>query len=401
MPAHRSRRRGPFVRPRRRGAVVVALATTLALVLAACASGDADLEASTPSPEQGSEEGREDPAAPDESEPASDGSASEDPDPDEPDEPDESDESDEADEVEPREPDVDPAEVGADELGVVPVLMYHQLRDGGGSAWDMSEEEFRAELVWLFDHDYVPITTAAFARGEIDVPAGYRPVVLTFDDSTRSQAHLDEDGGFAPDTSMGILIDVAADYDHVEPVASLYVITSSLFGGGADGPAIVAALHDAGMEIGNHSHTHANLRSLDASGVQTELAQNVAMVRNLVPGAEVTTLSLPLGIYPEDAGLAVRGSADGVEYEHDAVLQVGYTPAVSPFHAGFDGASVARIQTHPDPDFEFGSTWWLEQMEAGGSWSPYVSDGNPATISFPAERADDLHPDLRERANPY
>jgi hypothetical protein len=373
--------------PRPRGATLAALVAALALVLTACAAGG-DV-ASDDAPPTAEQEPEPEPDEPELSEPEPDEPEPEDPEPDEPED------------VEPEEPDVDPAEVGADELGVVPVLMYHQLRDGGGSAWDMSPEEFRAELTWLFDNDYVPITTAAFARGEIDVPAGYRPVVLTFDDSTRSQAYLDEDGEMAPDTSMGILIDVAADYDHVEPVASLYVITSSLFGGGADGPDIVAALHDLGMEIGNHSHTHANLRSLDAAGVQAELAQNVATVRDLVPGADVTTLSLPLGIYPDDTGLAVRGSADGVDYEHDAVLQVGYTPATSPFHAEFDGASVARIQTHPDPDFEFGSTWWLAQMEAGGSWSPYVSDGNPDTISFPADRSDDLHPDLDDRANPY
>lgn len=375
----------PTHRPHRRAAVLAALVTTLALVLTACASGDAPEVEDPPPSEEEPDATEEDTAAADEpDEPETEESEPEDPAPDEP-----------------QEPAVDPAEVGADELGVVPVLMYHQLRDGGGSAWDMSPEEFRAELVWLFDNDYVPITTAAFARGEIDVPAGYRPVVLTFDDSTRSQAYLDEDGQMAADTSMGILIDVAADYEHVEPVASLYVITSSLFGGGTDGPDIVAALHDLGMEIGNHSHTHANLRSLDTSGVQSELAQNVTAVRDIVPDAEVTTLSLPLGIYPEDSDLAVRGSADGVDYEHDAVLQVGYTPAASPFHAEFDGAAVARIQTHPDPDFEFGSTWWLDQMEGGGSWSPYVSDGNPDTISFPADRAEELHPDLADRANPY
>ena len=379
MPAHRSHRRA---------VVLAALITTLALVLTACASSDdPEVEDPPPSGEEPDETEDDIAAADDEAEP--DGSETEESEPDEP-EPDE-----------PQEPDVDPAEVGADELGVVPVLMYHQLRDGGGSAWDMSPEEFRAELEWLFDNDYVPITAAAFARGEIDGPAGYRPVELTFDDSTRSQAYLDEDGEMAADTSMGILIDVAADYDHVEPVASLYVITSSLFGGGTDGPDILAALHDLGMEIGNHSHTHANLRSLDASGVQSELAEPLLVIRGLIPDAEVTTLSLPLGIYPDDTQLAVRGSADGVDYEHDAVLQVGYTPATSPFHAEFDGAGVARIQTHPDPDFEFGSTWWLAQMEDGGSWSPYVSDGNPETISFPADRADELHPDLADRANPY
>ncbi len=298
-------------------------------------------------------------------------------------------------------PAVDPAEVEADELGLVPVLMYHQLREGGGSDWDLSPEEFRAELVRLFDSGYVPITTAQYVTGEFDLPAGLSPVVLTFDDSTRSQARLAEDGTFAPDTSMGILVDVAADFEHVEPIASLYVITSSLFGGGSDGPDIVRALHEHGMEIGNHTHTHPNLRSLDAAGVQAELAGNVRIVRELVGDVEVASLALPLGIYPDDPALAVRGSADGTEYHHLAVLQVGYTPNVSPFHADFDGAAVARIQTHADPDFEFGSAWWLDQLDRGASYRRYVSDGDPSRISFPAERADELAPAFRDRANPY
>jgi hypothetical protein len=108
------------------------------------------------------------------------------------------------------EPPVDPAEVGANELGVVPVLMYHQLREDGGSVYDMTEEEYRQELEWLFDNGYRPITTAQLARGEIDVPAGTKPVVLTYDDSTASQAQLTADGELDPATSLGILVEIAA-----------------------------------------------------------------------------------------------------------------------------------------------------------------------------------------------
>ena len=359
------------------------VATALAaLLLAGCAGSDGDAEAT------GEQQGTVDPA-PDDSDDSDDsadaGEASQDAEPADP---------------EPAPPAVDPAEVGADELGQIPVLMYHQLRDGGGSEWDMSQEEFRAELTQLFAAGYVPIRVIDLARGEIDVPAGSSPVVLTFDDSTRSQAYLDEDGNIAPDSSIGILIEVAAEFD-VDPVASLYVITSSLFGGTADGPDIVAHLHELGMEIGNHSHTHPNLRSLDAARVQDELATNVAEVRSIVPDAEVATLSLPLGIFPEDSSLAVAGSSPAGSYANEGVLLVGYNPAPSPFAVGFDPLAIPRIQTHPDVAYQFGSAWWLEQLEAGGSNRRYVSDGNPDTISFPADRADDLDPAFADRANPY
>jgi hypothetical protein len=296
---------------------------------------------------------------------------------------------------------VDPAEVGADELGVVPVMMYHQIREDGGSEWDMSPDEFRAELTRLFDMGFVPIRTVDLVRGEIDIPAGRSPVVLTFDDSPRNQARLDEDGRWAENTAMAILTEVATRYPDVEPVASFYLITSSMFGAVADTPDIVRALHEGGIELGNHTHTHANLRALDAAGVQQELARNVAEITDIVPDAEVVTLSLPFGISPEDRDLLAEGSSEEGSYTNEGVLLVGDRPAPSPFHADFQPLSIPRIKTLPDPTDEFGSAWWLDILASSDNWRPYVSDGDPNTISFPEDRAEDLDPAYEDRANPY
>jgi hypothetical protein len=302
-------------------------------------------------------------------------------------------------------PDVDPAEVGADELGLVPVLMYHQLNEDGGSEYDLTPEEYTAELEWLFDNGYRPVTTTQLVRGEIDVPAGTTPVVLTYDDSTASQAQLTDDGELAPDTALGILVEVASRYDDVEPRASVYSITSSLFGGTPAGEEVLAVLHELGMELGNHTHGHPSLASLDDDGVQEELARNVAETVARVPDAEVVTLSLPLGIFPENRALAVSGSAPSGDYENEGVLLVGANPAPSPFHADFDAAAIPRIRSSPswqdgdEPDY--GSRFWLGLLDRGETYRPYVSDGNPETISFPADRAEELDGALEDRANPY
>jgi hypothetical protein len=302
-------------------------------------------------------------------------------------------------------PPADPAEVGADELGLVPVLMYHQLREDGGSEYDLTPAEYTAELEWLFDNGYRPITTTQLARGEIDVPAGTTPVVLTYDDSTVSQAQLTDDGELDPDTALGILVEVAERYDEVEPRASVYSITSSLFGGTPEGEQVLAVLHDLGMELGNHTHGHPSLASIDDAGVQEELARNIAVTTELVPDAEVVTLSLPLGIFPENRELAVRGSAPSGDYENEGVLLVGANPAPSPFHAEFDPHAIPRIRSSPswqegeEPDY--GSAFWLGLLERGETYRRYVSDGNPDTISFPADRAEELAAEFEDRANPY
>jgi hypothetical protein len=101
---------------------------------------------------------------------------------------------------------VDPADVGANELGEIPVLMYHRVLPGGGGEYDRTPEDFRAELEYLYENDYRPIRTIDLVRGEIDVPAGTTPVVLTFDDSTVEQLAFDDDGEIARDTAVGILL---------------------------------------------------------------------------------------------------------------------------------------------------------------------------------------------------
>jgi peptidoglycan/xylan/chitin deacetylase (PgdA/CDA1 family) len=299
------------------------------------------------------------------------------------------------------EPAVDPAEVAANELGEIPVLMYHRILPDGGSEYDLTPDEFRGELEWLYEHDYRPITTAQLGRGEIDVPAGTTPVVLTFDDSTREQIAYTEDGEISPDTAVGIMLEVAERHEE-DITGSFYVITSSLFGGTSVGPDLLRELHDLGFEIGNHTHDHHPLNSLDATGVQEQLARNVATVHEHVPDAEVATLSLPLGIRPDPVEQAFEGEHGGTSYRNEVILLVGAHPTPSPFHAEWS-PQVPRIRSSPSWDGgepDYGSAFWLEVLENHPE-RKYVSDGDPDRISFPADLEDQLHADHAELANPY
>jgi hypothetical protein len=154
--------------------------------------------------------------------------------------------------------------------------------------------------------------------------------------------------------------------------------------------------------VANHTHGHSNLRSLDAEGVQRELATNVAVIREHVPDAEVATFSLPFGIRPDPVELAFEGSYDGTDYVNEIILLVGAHPTPSPFHADWS-PQVPRIRSSPSWDGgepDYGSAFWLEVLENNPD-RKYVSDGDPDRISFPAELEDQLHPDVADRANPY
>lgn len=365
--------------------VVVLLVCALALAMAACAGPATEPEglaepAPDPPPEppaaadEAAEPAPEDPAAP----ASGDGGEPEGGEPEGP----------------------DPSEIGANELGLVPVLMYHRLLPGGGGEYDLTPEEFRAELSRLHEEGYRPVRLTDVIHGELDIPAGTSPVVLTFDDATREQAALD-DGDIAADTAIGILLDFAAAHPEFPAVASLFV-NAGPFGGGADSGDIMRRLHELGFELGNHTHGHARLDRLDADEVRRELARGVAAINDAVPGADVTTLSLPFGIWPEPRDLAYEGEWEGTSFHHEGILLVGAGPAPSPFDGEFDALAIPRIRSAPwqggDPDYASG--YWLDWL-AEHPDRRYVSDGDPSRISFPRDQAERLAPEHADRANPY
>ena len=274
---------------------------------------------------------------------------------------------------------VRPADVHANELGSIPVLMYHRLVAHPASVYDRTPDDFRAELERLAREGYVPITTAELAAGRIDIPAGAHPVVLTFDDGDPSTITLGPDGAPAPGSAVRILLDVAAANPGFRPVASIYV-NAAPFGGGEAGNRALRWLHDNGFEIGNHTFGHTNLRSASATKAQEDIAKGDTFIRDAVPGAVPSTLALPFGARPRDANLALHGPG----YDYTAALLVGSNPAPSPFSADFTPNAVPRIRSQgaDGKDAQFGSTAWLDKLAAAPA-SRYTSDGNPDVISYP------------------
>jgi peptidoglycan/xylan/chitin deacetylase (PgdA/CDA1 family) len=274
---------------------------------------------------------------------------------------------------------VRPADVHANELGAIPVLMYHRLTTSPRSVYDRTPDDFRAELERLAREGYVPVTTAEMVSGRIDVPAGKHPVVLTFDDGDPTTITLGQDGEPAAGTAVRILLDVAAATPGFRPVASMYV-NADAYGGGAAGERALRWLHEHGFEIGNHTYGHTNLRSTSAAQAQRDIARGDAYIRAAVPGSVPATLALPFGARPREATLAVKGPG----YEYTGALLVGSNPAPSPFSADFVPHAIPRIRSQgPEgAESEFGSSVWLDKLAANPA-GRYTSDGNPDVISYP------------------
>ena len=294
----------------------------------------------------------------------------------------------------------DARSVRANELGVVPVLMYHQIRADGGGDYDLTAAQFRAELERLHREGYRPVRAVDLVTGRMDIPAGTSPVVLTFDDSTKEQLAYTSGKKIKADTAIGILLDFAKKYPDFEPAGTFYV-NREPFAGVAEGDEMLRWLHENGFEVANHTLDHIPLRG-SATEVQRQLATGKKLIVDAVPGADVRTLALPLGVMPEPPTLARRGSWNGISYEHAGVFLVGAEPAPSPFAASFRPGAIPRIRTAPPGarDGDFGSAFWLDELKAHPE-RRFVSDGDLGKISFPRARAGDLAPRFRAKANPY
>lgn len=274
--------------------------------------------------------------------------------------------------------------MGANELGDVPVIMYHRITTTPTSVYDRTPEDFRAELERLAAENYVPVTATEYATGRFDLPAGAHPVVLTFDDGSATQFTVDGSGEPAPGTATRILLDVAAEHPGFRPTATFYVFDPPFEE--PTGRRSLTWLHQHGFEIGNHTLDHPNLGGITGAEAQRQIAGMQRVITDAVPDAAVRSIALPLGAHPDDERLATAGSADGTTYRHDSVLLVGSNPAPSPWSADFDPANVPRIRSQAATGTEarFGSTAWLDEL-AAHPVRRYTSDGDPNRISAPAD----------------
>jgi peptidoglycan/xylan/chitin deacetylase (PgdA/CDA1 family) len=239
-------------------------------------------------------------------------------------------------------------------FGDVLVLEYHAIGRPEGR-WTRTPENFRRDMEYLIAHGYYPVNLIDVVRRNLGhVPAGRRPVVLTFDDSSGGQFRYLEDGSVDPNCAVGILLALHAQYGDDWPLrATFFVLLNNAESPGAllfrqpDSAAQkVRALVEWGMEIGSHTIHHASLSGLGAEAVRWELAVSQQRIEALVPGYHVRSLSLPYGDYPRDITLLEggRSASAGIAYQYEAAVKVGAGPAPSPYSSRFDAFRIPRVQ---------------------------------------------------------
>jgi hypothetical protein len=280
-------------------------------------------------------------------------------------------------------------EIGANELGTILVLEYHLI--GGPTTDDMrTPDEFRDDVELLKEEGFYPINVRDLATGNIEIPVGKSPVVITFDDSSPGQYRILDDQTIDPDSAVGILEKAVRDGDWASR-ASFYVLLDVrpddhiLFGQPDYEEQKLQSLVGWGYEVGGHTMTHLDMSEASSDIIAEELATSNQTIEKMIGGDyRVVTLSVPFGRYPEDESLLQAGSWNDISYSYAAVVGPNGGPAPSPFSTTFDALHIPRIDVQGDALREAIRAY--KEDEA----TRYVSDGDPAAVSVPAVTAEEL-----------
>lgn len=296
-------------------------------------------------------------------------------------------------------PVIDLSKVKPNEGGKVMVVMFHNFittYKSGDKEYTTTFEDFRKLLPDLYEKGYRLVNLNDYINNNILVPAGYLPMVFTFDDGTSGQFNLVEENGELVanrDSAVGILEEFNERHPDFGLKGTFFV---NLGGGTFEGKGTLADrlkyLTDKGFEIGNHTYNHIDLKQVTSSDkVQREIGENQKKMQELIPGYKMKSLALPLGNTTKEdiRSFVAKGEFESVAYENLAILEVGWDPNFSPVSKSFNPLSVHRVRASGIKPVEADLEWWLSQLSRN---EQYISDGDPDIVTVPKGKEANVDP---------
>ena len=282
------------------------------------------------------------------------------------------------------------------ELGKVPIMMYHGIREKTSSStgtvggnvdkdgYNRTPDAFRNDLEFYYEKGYQMIRLEDYINGKIDVEYGKSPIILTFDDGNEDNIRvtgLDDDGNIIIDknSAVGILEEFKKKYPD-ETVTATFFVNGGIFNQKEYNEKILHFLTDNGYDIGNHTQTHLDIKKSSGDRVQKEIAYVYDELENMIPGKYVNIIALPFGSpyskTNENYKYVLESNYNGKKYTTKAALRVGWEPEDSPFDKDFDMTFLKRCRAYDNNGKEFDIEMVFKNLEK----NKYISDGNIDTI---------------------
>ncbi len=188
----------------------------------------------------------------------------------------------------------------------LPILCYHHVSLEPG-LYSVTPRRLEHDLRRLAEEGFYLITPRDLENGLMQLPAGRRPVMVTFDDGWRDNMFFAEDdsGALDPRCALGILESVSESCPELGRGAVFYLSWDKIpFGEKSLVEEKLNRLLDMGYAIGNHTLYHASFSRLARERWDRTITAALDMFRrNLgLRTRGVTTLSYPGGDLPRRIG---------------------------------------------------------------------------------------------------
>ena len=265
--------------------------------------------------------------------------------------------------------------IGANEMGQVLVIMYH-LFDSEETEWTRTPENFRKDIALLKKEGFYPVNVRDLVSGNIDIPPQSR------------SCSPDDSSGPVPSSRTAVSTPTARS-------ASCRQRWTRKLGLGNRSTACSTSSPRAGSSGRKTASRRRNLvdwgygwaampsRTSIWPGFHTEqqaAGPSQSILENLIGGGyEVTSIALPFGEYPESDSILKNGRYEDITYAYTAGLSIKEAHCPSPFSTKFKPLHIPRFR---------GSDPHLAQAIKHFKDNPglrYISDGDPTTVSAPAE----------------
>ena len=200
---------------------------------------------------------------------------------------------------------------GINELGKVPIMMYHGIREktanstgtvGGNvdkDGYNRTPEAFREDLEFYYENGYEMIRLDDYINGIVKASYGKSPIILTFDDGNEDNIKvtgLDDKGNIIIDknSAVGILEEFKKKHPDTNVTATFFV-NGGIFNQSEYNDKILKWMVENGYDIGNHTQTHLDIKKSSGDRVQKEIAYVYDELEKVIPGKYVKIIALPFG----------------------------------------------------------------------------------------------------------
>lgn len=306
---------------------------------------------------------------------------------------------------------------GINELGKIPIMMYHGIREKTSSStgtvggnvdkdgYNRTPEAFREDLEFYYEKGYRMIRLEDYIKGKINTEYGKSPIVITFDDGNEDNIKvtgLDDNGNIIIDknSAVGVLEEFKKKHPDV-PVTATFFVNGGIFNQPEYNEKILKWLVDNGYDVGNHTQTHLDIKKSSGDRVQKEIAYVYDELEKIIPGKYVKIIALPFGSpyvkTNENFKYVLSTNYDGKTYDTEAALRVGWEPEVSPYDKDFDPTFLKRCRAYDNNGKEFDIDMVFTNLEN----NRYVSDGNSDTIIAKSDKESSINNNYDKKVITY